>query len=282
MKDLDTDGSKPSERGSAVVVTGGSRGIGLAIARRFAKAGHTIVLVARHREALDAAAAELRTKSGVRVVTLALDVTEPDAPHRIDAALEANGLACDVLVNNAGIGLSGRFDDHSHEKIEALLALNVTALTRLMRHVLPQMRARGRGGVLNIASLGGYVPGPHQAVYYASKAYVISLSEAVASELAGTGVRVAVVAPGPVATGFHEAMGAESARYRAWLPQMTPERVARSAYRGLKLGRSVIVPGFLNTAAAYALRALPHPIAVTLVGWLLSQRTESAAKSPQG
>ncbi len=122
-----------------------------------------------------------------------------------------------MLVNNAGIGLSGRFDDHSHEEIEALLALNVTALTRLMRHVLPQMRARGRGGVLNIASLGGYVPGPHQAVYYASKAYVISLSEAVASELAGTGVRVAVVAPGPVATGFHAAMGAENARYRAWL-----------------------------------------------------------------
>jgi hypothetical protein len=138
-----------------------------------------------------------------------------------------------------------------------------------MRHFLPAMRVRGEGGVLNVASLGGYMPGPYQALYYASKSAVISLSEAVAAEVSGTGVRVTVLAPGPSPTGFHAAMGAEGALYRRLLPAMTPERIARSAFRGFMLGRRVIVPGVFNTALAWLVRVLPHPLTVPIVAWLL-------------
>lgn len=253
----------------AVVVTGGSRGIGLAIARRFASAGHAVVLVARDAEQLERAAGEIRKDLEAMVLPLALDITDAAAIDALEAGLASHGLYADVLVNNAGCGLSGAFETHGAGDLDRLIALDITALTRLMHHVLPQMRARGRGGVLNVASLGGYVPGPFQATYYASKAYVISLTEAVAAEMAGSGVRVCAVAPGPVSTGFHAAMGAEMARYRQLLPEMTPERVARSAYLGFMMGRTVIVPGLANTLTAYVLRVLPRPITVALVGWLL-------------
>jgi hypothetical protein len=131
------------------------------------------------------------------------------------------------------------------------------------------MLARGRGGIINISSLGGYGPGPYQAAYYASKAYVISLSEAVASEVAGSGVRICAVAPGPVGTRFHHDMQAETAPYRRLLPELTPERVARSAYLGFRLRRRVVVPGVLNMLAALALRVMPHPLTVPILGWLL-------------
>lgn len=253
----------------AVVVTGGSSGIGLAIARRFAAAGHAVALVARGRERLEAAAGGMRSGANVAVITIASDVTSAGACASIDSALTSNGLYCDVLVNAAGIGLAGPFGSHSSEEIDALLALNVAALTRLMRHVLPAMRARSRGGVLNVASLGGMVPGPNQAAYYASKSYVISLTEAVAQECRGSGVRIAVVAPGPVETGFHAAMGAERSPYRRLVPALSPEVVARSAYRWFRLGRTVIVPGTAGSLMAVALRVLPHPLTVPVVGWLL-------------
>lgn len=143
------------------------------------------------------------------------------------------------------------------------------SLTRMMRAALPPMRARGTGGILNVASLGGMTPGPYQAAYYASKAFVISLTEAVGHEVRGEGVRIAVVAPGPVETNFHAAMGAEGAFYRAIVPSASPEAVARSAYRGFMLGRRVIVPGILGTASALALRLLPHALSVPMVGRLL-------------
>ncbi|HJZ44586.1 MAG TPA: SDR family oxidoreductase, partial [Hyphomicrobiaceae bacterium] len=256
-------------REPATVVTGASRGIGLALARRFAEAGDTIVLVARRAGPLEDAAAALARDHRVKTVPVALDITATDAPAAIEQALADHGLYGDRLINNAGIGLTGAFFAHDAEDIDRLIALNVTALTRLTRHALGEMRARGRGGILNVASLGGYTPGPYQAAYYASKAYVISLTEAIAAETAGAGVRIAVLAPGPVATGFHAAMGAEAALYRALIPALSPERVARAAYRGFMLGRRVIVPGVLGTPMAYALRIIPHPILVPLIGVLL-------------
>lgn len=252
------------------VVTGGSRGIGLALARRFAEAGSAVALVSRERAPVEAAAAEIGRSYAVMALPIVADVRAPDAPQVIDRALAAHGQYLDCLVNNAGLGLSGLFHADAAADVEQLLAVNVTALTRLMHHALGPMRARGRGGILNVASLGGYVPGPYQAAYYASKAYVISLTEAIAYEVRGEGVRVAVVAPGPVETGFHRAMGAHGALYRLVMPSHTPEQVARSAFRGFTLGRRVIVPGVLQSVAAYLLRVLPHPIAVPLVGALLA------------
>ena len=141
-----------------------------------------------------------------------------------------------------------------------------------MRHFLPGMRARRSGGIINIASLGGYVPGPYQAVYYASKAYVISLSEAVAAEAAGDGVRVLVVSPGPVATQFHARMGAERSLYRRLVPAATPASVARWALLAYALHLRSVAPGVVNTVLVPALRILPHRIVVPVVSWLLRPR----------
>jgi hypothetical protein len=264
----------------AVVVTGGSRGIGLALARRFAKAGHDVAILARNSDALQEAAAAIERNFGVKAHAIVIDVTKPDAPRRLDTQLAERGCYMDVLVNSAGIGLSGRFESHSEKDVVHLLDLNVRALTRWMHHALPAMLARGRGGILNVASLGGLAAGPYQAAYYASKAYVISLTEAAAWENAGKGVRLTVLAPGPVNTSFHEAMGAESSFYRQLLPALSPERTANSAYSGFVLGRCLIVPGVINTFMAIALRILPHTLLLPLVGWLLRPRDELQNKKP--
>lgn len=267
------DDGRPGGSRPAVVVTGGSSGIGLALARRFATPDHAVLLVARNPSALDAAATALRAQLPAACVhTLSLDITLPDAPSRLENELERLRLHADVLVNSAGMGLAGRFDAMASDDLDRLVELNIGALTRLTRQMLPGMIARGTGGVLNVASLGGYVPGPNQAAYYASKAYVISLSEAIASELAATGVRVCVLAPGPADTRFHARMGTEGALYRRLLPQLSADQIATSAYFGFRLGRRVVVPGLVSFLTAWTLRLLPHPLTVPVVGWLLRTR----------
>jgi short-subunit dehydrogenase len=168
-----------------VLVTGGSEGIGYALARRFAAAGNDVMLVARRPDPLREAADRIRAEFKVEAIAAPADVTAPDAISVIEAALAANRAYADVLINSAGMGLAGPFHDHPPEKVMQLIDLNVGALTRLTRHFLTGMLVRGRGGILNLASLGGYAPGPNQCVYYASKAYVLSLSEAIAAETAG-------------------------------------------------------------------------------------------------
>ena len=255
-----------------VVVTGGSEGIGLALARRFAAAGNDLILVARRPEPLREAADRIRAEFKVEAVAVPVDVTSPGAIPTIEAALAAQRAYADVLVNSAGMGLAGPFHDQAPEAIMQLIDLNVRALTALSRHFLAGMRVRGRGGILNLASLGGYAPGPNQAVYYASKAYVLSFSEAVAAEVAGEGVRISALAPGPVNTRFHARMGAEQALYRYLVMPSSAEGVARAGYRGFALGWRVIVPGILNPFLALAMRILPHRIVIPIVGVLLKQR----------
>jgi uncharacterized protein len=257
------EGLKP-----AVVITGGSRGIGLAFARVFLAWKHTVVIVARNEVELAGAAKFLAAAPG-QLHALVCDVTAKDAPAKISEALARFGCYLDVLVNNAAAGLSGPVVDYPASELDALVDVNIAALTRLTRAALPDMIARGDGGILNIASLGGAVPGPNQAAYYASKAYVISLTEALAAEASGRGVRISVVAPGPVATGFHAAMHADRARYRRLLPELSADQVAGSSYRGFTLGQRVIVPGILYRIFYFSLRLLPHPVSVPLTGWLL-------------
>lgn len=256
------------------VVTGGSDGIGLAVAERLVAQGRAVLLVARTADRLHAAAEQVRrrARSGTTVAVLAADVTDPAAPSIIDRALADADGHLDLLVNSAGIGLAGPFVSHEPAEIERLLALNVTGLTRLMRHFLPALSARGAGGILNFASLGGYVPGPNQAAYYASKAYVISLSEAVASEMAASGVRVTVVSPGPVSTRFHARMGADNALYRWLIPPLRAETVAIWALFAHGLGLRASAPGIINSFMMLFLRILPHRIVVPVIGWLLKPR----------
>jgi hypothetical protein len=254
------------------VVTGGSEGIGYALARRFAAAGNDVMLVARRVGPLEQAAAQIRAESKADATVLPLDVTAPDAIAKIEAALASSGAYADVVVNNAGIGLSGPFHAHPPEAVLRLVDLNVRALTVLTRHFLPGMRLRGRGGILNVASLGGYAPGPNQAAYYASKAYVLSLTEAIAAETAGEGVRVCALAPGPVNTRFHARMGSENAFYRRLIPPASPASVARAGYRGYVLGLRVTIPGVFNPFLALAMRIMPHRIVIPIVGLLLKPR----------
>lgn len=254
-----------------VVVTGGSEGIGYALARRFAAAGNEVMLVARRAEPLERAAAAISAELKVAAVAVPADVTAPDALATIDRALAYHRAYADILVNSAGIGLAGPFHAQAGEDVMRLIDLNVRALTALTRHYLPGMRQRGRGGILNLASLGGYTPGPYQAAYYASKAYVISLTEAIAAETVGEGVRVCALAPGPVLTAWHERAGAGDAAYRHLLP-MSAASVARAGYLGYMLGLRVVVPGLVSPFLALVLRIMPHAITVPIVRWLLKPR----------
>jgi short-subunit dehydrogenase len=254
------------------VVTGGSEGIGYELARRFASAGNDVMLVARRLEPLEQAAAQIRAETKAAVSVLSLDVTVPDAVAKIEAALQSEGAYADILVNNAGIGLAGPFHAHSDADVLRLVDLNVRALTRLTHHFLPGMRVRGRGGILNVASIGGFAPGPNQAAYYASKAYVLSLTEAIAAETAGEGVRVCALAPGPVNTRWHEKAGAQSAFYRSFVPPASARSVAWAGYLGYVLGLRVTIPGLVNPIMAVAMRIMPHRIVIPIIGVLLRPR----------
>ncbi|MEO1609059.1 MAG: SDR family NAD(P)-dependent oxidoreductase [Pseudomonadota bacterium] len=259
----------------ATVITGGSEGIGLELAREFAKRRDCVVLVARNQDKLAAVQQELAGASA-EIRTIALDMTEPDACTHLLGWLKEQGLHVHELVNNAGIGLAGAYTTHTLEDIDRLVELNVIVPSRLIRAALPDMLLRGRGGILNIASLGGLTPGPYQAAYYASKAYVISLSRALACETRGMGLTITCIAPGPVETGFHRRMDAERAFYRLLLPALNPARVARSSLFWYACGRKLVIPGVFNTALAIFLSFLPGLITIPIVAFLLEPPKKSS------
>lgn len=254
------------------VITGGSEGIGLAFARRLAKAGYDVALVARRPEPLDAAARLIRDETRAEVITITLDLTGPDAAAAIERRLAESGRYPDILVNNAGIGTAGPFSATDVEKVHQIIDLNIRAATVLMRAFLPGMLARGRGGIINVSSLGGFAPMPYLAAHYASKAYLISLSHAVAEEVAGRGVRITCVAPGPARTAIHDRMGTQGAIYRWLLPHVGVDRIARIGYRGYRLGRRLVVPGVVNSALAVAMKVLPNRLLAPITGALFRPR----------
>ena len=266
--------SLPGDAGRApcVIVTGASEGIGRALANEFAARGHNLLVIARNAAALRIAADEIIRDYGVKVHAAAIDLAAPDAVAQVEAALQTADFYADYLVNNAGIGLGGAFAGQDAAVIDRLVALNVGALTGLTRRFLPDMLARSRGGVLNIASLGGLLPGPYQAAYYASKAYVVSLTEALAYENAGRGVRIAAAVPGPVATRFHAKMGVEAAHYLKLQTVPSAERTARIIHSGFMGRRTIIAPGILPTFNFAVIGFIPHFLLVPFIGWFLKQR----------
>ncbi len=259
-------------RDPLTVVTGATEGIGLRFVEELSALGHDLLIIARNENKLGNIAREIETTNRTKIAYLAVDLTNKNGCQQVEERLNELNAYVDILVNNAGYGLAGPFAENDHQALLDLIDLNVRSLTDLTRRFLPGMIRRGTGGVLNIASLGGLVPGPYQAAYYASKAYVISLTEAIAREVSGTGVRVCVLAPGAVATDFHRHMGATNSLYLRILGTISTQTVVRSALRGYIFRQTLIVPGLLNVIAAVMLKFLPHMITVPITAWLLKLR----------
>jgi short-subunit dehydrogenase len=253
------------------LVTGASGGIGEELARLFAADGHDLVLVARSRDKLARLAEELKEKHGVAARVLAADLARAEASREIFEGLSAGGVMVDALVNNAGFGTYGLFAETDLKSELELLQVNVVALTHLSKLFLPGMIARRRGYVMNVASTAAFQPGPLMAVYYASKAYVLSLSEALANECEGTGVVVSALCPGPTETGFVAAAGMGDSKLfdRAVMDART---VALDGYRGLFAGKTLVIPGLRNNLLARSIGFFPRGLVTKIVRGIQEKR----------
>lgn len=244
---------------SLALVTGASNGIGLELAHCAARDGHDLVITARRQDALDALAGELASRYRVAVQVVADDLADPAAAGRILARIER---PIDVLVNNAGFGAWSDVADTDAQVLDEMVEVNVAAVTRLARAVLPGMLERGRGGILNVASLAGFFPGPGAAVYYATKHYVLAFSESLGGEVADRGVTVTALCPGPVATGFAERADLDLDAMRG-MAVMDARTCAEIGWRGFQAGKAVVVPG----TGLKVMSALPRLMPRRMLVW---------------
>ena len=242
-----------------VLITGASSGIGLELTRLFAAAGSDLVLVARREDRLAALADELGAND-VTVRVLPADISHPTAAAAICEILTGSGVDIDILVNNAGFGSRGSVADLPVSLQTEMMQVNMRTLAELTRRLLPGMVHRGWGGILNVASTAAFQPGgPYMTVYYASKAFVLSFTEGLAEELAGTEIHVTCLAPGPVSTEFGSVAGVEdTAMFKA--RAMEASKVAWAGYRGLRRGKTLVVPGVRNKLTTLAVRLLPRTV----------------------
>src|ERR1700690_2690101 len=247
----------PAADRKTALITGASFGIGLELARIFAREGYNLVLVARNGDRLRQLASELEKAHGARSLILATDLTEPGAAAYVLDQTTRAGLQLDVLVNNAGFGQYGMFAENDLEECLRQIQLNVTTLTHLTRLYLPEMIERKGGRILNVASTAAFQAGPLMAVYYATKAYVLHFSEAIANELQDSGITVTCLCPGPTATEFlrrAKMEGIRLARYGA----MDASTVAEDGYRALLAGKPVVISGLKNWLVAQSVRFAPR------------------------
>jgi uncharacterized protein len=257
------------------LVTGASSGIGAELARIHAERGGDLIVVARRRDRLESLKNELEKAHGVTVHVLPGDLSQSRAPGQVYEEVRSRGLRVDYLMNNAGFGYRGFFHEQDWATNEAMIEVNIVALAALTRLFLPEMVARGSGRILNVASMAGFLPGPLHAVYYASKAFVISFSEAIANELAGTGVTVTALCPGPVDTEF--AQRAHMQGVRLLKGSVSARRIAEIGYKTMLQGRRVVVPGPLNKLLIHGLlrlapRRLTTHLSRTRMEWQTRKR----------
>lgn len=253
------------------LITGASAGLGDGFARALAKDGHELILTARRVDRLEALAAELRAAHGVAVHVFAADLADPGAPERLLGEIAAAGLAVDLLVNNAGYGARGDFATLDRDEQLGIVDVNCRALVALAHGVLPQMLARGSGGILNIASTAAFQPGPWMAVYYASKAFVLSFSEALHEEVRDQGVRVSALCPGPTRTEFADRAGmGDMAAFDGMASDA--ETVVRDGLAAIRANTAVKVSGVMNTFMADAIRFTPRIFARKIAGSLQKAR----------
>jgi short-subunit dehydrogenase len=243
--------------GETILITGASSGIGLELAKCFAADGARLILVARNQDALEKLAEELRGKNKIEAIVLVADLSLSETPKQIFEKLSAQKIFVDVLVNNAGFGTHGAFVETSLPRQLEMLQVNIAALTELTGLFLPGMIQRKRGGILNVSSVAGFQPGPGMAVYYATKAFVLSFTEALAEELLGTGLTVSVLCPGPTTTNFGNVARMGKVR-QVKTVKMSAEAVAIYGHRAFRNRKVTAVPGIQNHIFIFLNRIFPR------------------------
>lgn len=249
----------PQSEGT-VLITGATSGIGLELTKLFAKANYDLVLVARNKEELTTVSQMLQAKYDVFIKIVAKDLSDKDTPNAIYDELQKDSIEIDMLINNAGFATHGEFVQIPEKQDLDLLAVNITSLTHLTKLFLPEMIKRKSGRILNLASTAAFYPGPLMATYYASKAYVLSFSEALAEEVAGTGVTVTTLCPGPTRTNFEKRAGMTFNS-----PTMSPTEVAAIGYNGLMQGKRVVFAGKRNFLQSFGSRFVGRSFAAKII-----------------
>lgn len=246
-------------RESYTLITGGTKGIGLELAKLFAKDKNNLLLVARNELELIKVKELLEKEFNICVKVLGLDLSVDNSCEKLFEFVDEKNIVVDNLINNAGVGSFGYFDNVSEEKDINLIEINIVALTKLIKYFLPKMKERKQGGILNVASTAAFVGGPKMSTYYSSKAYVLTLSEALYEEGKNFGVKVCCLCPGPVKTSFQENAGiVKSEKAKKYL--MDADFVAREGYEGFKRGKAIIIPGFKNKVMVIGAKFLPRGI----------------------
>ena len=268
---MPSEGDLPGGSQRLVLITGASGGIGEAFANVVAEDNCDLILVARNENELNRVRGLIAAKFAKRQIgVVGTDLSQPEAGAKLVEELKERQLLPDVLINNAGCGIYGRTAELPYEQQIGVVDLNVRALTDLTLRLLPAIVARKSGGVINVASTAAFMPGPYMSLYYASKAYVLSFSEALAAELEGTGVTVTALCPGPVATGFQERAQMQDLKFLRFLSSLSPQEVALAGWEGFKQHRRVVLPGTLNKASAYAGRYMPRWFLLPVMRFLQS------------
>jgi short-subunit dehydrogenase len=268
---MPSEGDLPLGSRRLVLITGASGGIGEAFAHVVAEDNCDLILVARNENELNRVRGLIAAKFVKRQIgVVGTDLSQPEAGAKLVEELKERQLLPDVLINNAGCGIYGRTAELPYDQQIGVVDLNVRALTDLTLRLLPAIVARKSGGVINVASTAAFMPGPYMSLYYASKAYVLSFSEALAAELEGTGVTVTALCPGPVATGFQERAQMQDLKFLRFLSSLSPYEVALAGWEGFKQHRRVVLPGMLNRASAYAGRYMPRWFLLPVMRFLQS------------
>jgi uncharacterized protein len=273
-----SDRKPPGPAHPNALITGASSGIGWELAKLLAEDRYDLVLVARRGKKLEELGRDLKTAFGVQVRVIAKDLTDPNGPSEVFTELQQAGLSINVLVNNAGFGVYGPFARTDRGKELEMIQVNIATLTDLTKLLLPAMLEAHDGRILNLASTAAFQPGPLMAVYYATKAYVLSFSEALANELAGSGVTVTALCPGPTETNFQKQAGLEETRLFQ-SPLVTDARsVARAGYDGLKKGKRIVIPGLGNRLLVQTERFTPRWL-VTAIARKIQEKRSSTKPS---
>ena len=255
-----------------VLITGASGGIGSELCEVFASHGHDLVLVARKKDQLEALAQHLEQRYGLQALPLAADLTQDGALDDLHQATADAGIDVDILVNNAGFGDQGAFLDSDWERQQSMVKLNVLALMRLSYLYGNDLRARGKGRILNVASVAGLCAGPYMSTYFATKAFVLSHAQALHEELKGTGVTVTALCPGITGTAFWDVAGMQGNKLFSFMGMQSPRSVAELGYRALMMGRPVALHSYMTHLTNCASRVLPRRVLTAVMGKILARQ----------